>query len=171
MNTTARAARVAAAGLLGALALTACDSGSGSGSGHSTSATPGASTSATAGDSAGTSGTGGGSGTGGTTAKGGELTGSWLATSGGKAVVLMITGDQAALFSTDRTTCTGTRREESGKDVIHLRACKARTTGTVDSVNKTTLRVTWEGGLGRETYTRSEGAALPSGLPTASLGS
>ncbi|WP_316745489.1 hypothetical protein [Streptomyces sp. MK7] len=167
VNTTARAVRIAAAGLLGALALTACDSGSGSGSGAS--ATPGASSSATDDDSGGTNGTGGGSG--GTTAEDGGPTGSWLATTDGKAVVLMVTGDEVALFSTDRTTCTGTASRESGKDVIHLRDCKARTTGTVDSVNKTTLQVTWEGGLGKETYTRSEGAALPSGLPTASLGS
>lgn len=182
VNTTARAVRIAAAGLLGALALTACDSGSGSGSGpgsasgsgagHGTSS-PGASSSATDDDSGGTNSTGGstGGGTGGTTAKGAGLTGSWLATTDGRAVVLMVTGGEVALFSTDRTTCTGTASEESGKSVIHLRDCKARTTGTVDSVNRTTLQVTWESGLGKETYTRSEGATLPSGLPTASLGS
>ncbi|MFL4949015.1 hypothetical protein ACJ6WE_16945 [Streptomyces sp. MMS24-I31] len=159
----ARTVRIAAAALLGALALTACDSGGGSGAKDGASATPTAPSTANSGGGAGS--------TGGTSAKGAELNGSWLATSGGKAVVLIITGRQAALFATDRTTCTGASGEESGKRVIHLGKCKARTTGTVDSVNKTTLQVTWEGGLGQETYTRSEGAALPSGLPTASLGS
>ncbi|WP_233359815.1 hypothetical protein [Streptomyces sp. GMY02] len=86
-------------------------------------------------------------------------------------MVLIVNGGKAALFSTDRTTCAGSTAEEGGKHVLRLSACKTRTTGTVDSVNKTTLRVTWEGGLGTETYTRAEGGAIPSGLPTASLGS
>ncbi|MFI2641333.1 hypothetical protein [Streptomyces sp. NPDC018610] len=77
----------------------------------------------------------------------------------------------AALFSTDRTACGGSAAERGGEHVIRLARCEARTTGTVGSVNKTTLRITWEGGLGEETYTRAEGGALPSGLPTASLGS
>ncbi|MGW4046151.1 hypothetical protein [Streptomyces sp. NPDC004721] len=161
---TGAATRIAAAVLLGALALTGCDSG-GSGTTDKPSATPGASATASDDDS------GGAAGTGGPTAKGDGVEGSWLATTGGKAVVLIVTGRQAALFSTDRTICTGTAVEEGTRHVIRLDACKARTTGTVDSVNKTTLRVTWEGGLGTETYTRSAGGALPSGLPTASLGS
>lgn len=162
------AVRIAAAGLLGALALTACDSNSGTGTGaeDGTSAAPGASASA-----AGSGGTNSAGSTGGTTANRAGMNGSWLTTSGGHAVVLIVNGKQAALYSTDRTACTGATGEESGKDVIHLSRCKARTTGTVDSVNKTTLQVTWEGGLGKETYTRGDGATLPSGLPTASLGS
>ncbi|MFB6958603.1 hypothetical protein ACFCYB_16590 [Streptomyces sp. NPDC056309] len=163
---TGAATRIAAAVLLGALALTGCDSG-GSGATDETSATPGASASASASDDDG----GGAAGTGGPAAKGDGVEGSWLATTGGKAVVLSVTGRRAALFSTDRTICTGTAVQEGASHVIRLDACKARTTGTVDSVNKTTLRVTWEGGLGTETYTRSAGGALPSGLPTASLGS
>lgn len=156
------AVRIAVVGLLGTLALTACDSGgsgSGSGSEYSATATPSARTTASAGHG------------GGTTPDGGELDGSWLATTDGRAVVLIVTGEQAALFSTDRTTCKGTAGEAGGKHVIRLGACEARTTGTVESVNRTTLRITWEGGPGEETYTRSEGPALPSGLPTASLGS
>ncbi|WP_445526585.1 hypothetical protein [Streptomyces cyslabdanicus] len=156
------ATRIAAAGLLGTLALTGCDSG-GSGATGTTSAPPGASATAST--------TADDGGTGGPTADGDGVEGSWLATTGGKAVVLVVTGEQAALFSTDRSICTGTAVEESGRQVIHLDACKARTTGTVDSVNKTALRVTWEGGLGAETYTRSTGGALPSDLPTASPGS
>ena len=48
---------------------------------------------------------------------------------------------------------------------------KSRAVGMVDSVSGTTLKVTWEGDLGKETYTKSEGGQLPTGLPTASLGS
>ncbi|MEU3347088.1 hypothetical protein ABZ723_19275 [Streptomyces sp. NPDC006700] len=86
-------------------------------------------------------------------------------------MALIVDGRQAALFSADRTVRTGTAAEEGARHVIRLDACESRTTGTVDSVNRTALRVTWEGGLGTETYTRSTGGALPSGLPTASPGS
>jgi hypothetical protein len=97
--------------------------------------------------------------------------GSWLTTADGKMVVLILNGGQAGLFSTDGTTCTGTTGERGGTRLVRLTRCKARTSGAVDSVNKTTLKVTWEGGLGTETYTRAQGGTLPSGLPTASLGS
>jgi hypothetical protein len=96
--------------------------------------------------------------------------GSWLATTGGKAVALVITGDQAGLFATGGTVCSGT----AGPETIRLTCTdgsKDRATGVVDSVDGTTLKVTWKGGLGAETYTRSEGGTLPTGLPTASLGS
>lgn len=175
-----RAGRIAAAGLVGVLALTACDSGggsdspagahSGSGAGPGSGSGGGAGSSATGatGSASASASEGAGSGE---NAKGAALSGSWLATAGGKEVVLIVDGGKAALFSTDRTTCAGSAAEESGRRVLRFSACKARTTGTVDSVNKTTLRVTWEGGLGTETYTRAEGGAVPSGLPTASLGS
>ncbi|MEU5089083.1 hypothetical protein [Streptomyces sp. NPDC021356] len=165
MTRTTTAVRVAAAGLLGALALAACDSGGSTGS-------DGAAGSDAVASAAGTPPATGGTppSTGGANGTDSALNGSWLTTSGGKAVVLIITGRQAALFSTDRTTCTGTAAGQAGKGVIHLAPCKARSTGAVDSVNKTTLQVTWEGGVGKETYTRAEGGALPSGLPTASPG-
>ncbi|EYT80286.1 membrane protein [Streptomyces sp. Tu 6176] len=175
---TAVAVRVGAVALLGAFVLGACSSGGGGEGGDSGSGgakadvSAGATPSATGGGSTDDGGTGGGgTGGGGAGATDAALSGSWLTTSGGKAVVLIITGRQAALFSTDRTTCTGTATGQAGEDVIRLDACKARSAGTVESVNKTTLRVTWEGGLGKETYTRAEGGALPSGLPTASSGS
>ncbi|MET9144157.1 hypothetical protein [Streptomyces sp. NPDC004042] len=170
---TAVAVRVGAVALLGAFVLGACSSGGGDQGGDSGAGgaegdvSGGATPSATGGGST----DGGGTGGGGAGATDGALNGSWLTTSGGKAVVLIITGRQAALFSTDRTTCTGTATGQAGKDVIRLDACKARSAGTVETVNKTTLQVTWEGGLGKETYTRAEGGALPSGLPTASSGS
>ncbi|MFE2706135.1 hypothetical protein [Streptomyces mirabilis] len=153
-----------AAGLAGTLALTGCSSDSGSGSGDG-SASPGASAS-------GTAGTGGESGTPSTASS--KLEGSWVATTGGKAVVLVITGKQAGLFTTGRTVCTGTAGDEAGMQMIHLKCTdgnKDRATGMVDSVNSTALKVTWSGNLGKESYTKAEGGQLPSGLPTASLGS
>ncbi|MFE2517403.1 hypothetical protein [Streptomyces mirabilis] len=153
-----------AAGLAGTLALTGCTSDSGSGSGDG-SASPGASAS-------GTAGTGGDSGT--PSAAAGKLEGSWVATTGGKAVALVITGKQAGLFTTGGTVCTGTAGAEAGMQMIHLKCTdgnKDRATGMVDSVNSTTLKVTWSGKLGKESYTKAEGGQLPSGLPTASLGS
>ncbi|MFF0185015.1 hypothetical protein [Streptomyces sp. NPDC005244] len=158
----------AAAGLAAGLALTGCSSGGGDGSGGTPTSVG---TSATAGTGTDDGGTGGGSG--GASSPGGDLSGSWLTTAGGKAVVLMVNGKQAGLFATGGTMCSGSAAEKSGTRTIRL-ACtdgsKDRTLGTVDSVNGTTLQVTWQGALGKETYTKSEGGKLPTGLPTASLG-
>jgi len=155
----------AAAGLVGALALTACSSG-----GDSTddsSAGPSTSAASTA-----TADTGGGSG--GASSASGDLQGSWLATTGGKAVALVINGKQAGLFSTGGSVCSGTAGKEAGMEMIHLTCTngdKGRATGMVDSVSKSSLRITWSGKVGKETYTKAEGGNLPSGLPTASSGS
>ncbi|MFD6497674.1 hypothetical protein ACFV99_32475 [Streptomyces sp. NPDC059944] len=158
----------AAAGLAAGLALTGCSSGGDDGSDSTPSS---AGTSATADTGTDDGGTGGGSG--GASSPGGDLSGSWLTTAGGKAVVLMVNGKQAGLFATGGTMCSGSTAEKSGTRTIRL-ACtdgsKDRTLGTVDSVNGTTLQVTWQGALGKETYTKSEGGKLPTGLPTASLG-
>ncbi|MFF4806005.1 hypothetical protein ACFY1U_47800 [Streptomyces sp. NPDC001351] len=151
----------AAAGLAGALLLTACSSG---GSKDDSSSSPSPSASSTAD-------TGGG--TGGTTSASDSLQGSWLATTGGKAVALVINGKQAGLFSTGGSVCTGTAGKEAGMQMIHLTCTKGgkeRATGMVDSVSKSTLKITWSGTVGKETYTKAEGGALPSGLPTANLG-
>ncbi|MFJ6085919.1 hypothetical protein ACIQI8_31480 [Streptomyces sp. NPDC092369] len=162
----------AAAGLAGVLALTGCSDDGGSDDG--TSSNPSASATSTA-----TADTGGGSGDSsasgdadGTTASDG-LQGSWLATTDGKAVALVVNGKQAGLFSTGGTVCSGTAGEEAGMQMIHLTCTdgsKQRATGMVDSVNKSALAVTWSGSLGKETYAKAEGGQLPSGLPTASLG-
>nr|WP_309096559.1 hypothetical protein [Streptomyces sp.] len=155
----------AAAGLVGALVLTGCSGDGDSGDDPASSPAP----SATA--SAGTGGSDSGSGSGGAGA--GELAGSWLATTDGKAVALVITGEQAALFATGGSICSGTAGEESGRRMIRLKCTdggESRATGTVDSVNGSSMKVTWEGGLGEETYTKAEGGKLPTGLPTASLG-
>ncbi|MFF1512398.1 hypothetical protein [Streptomyces sp. NPDC058305] len=157
----------AAAGLAAALALTGCSGGDDGSEATPTSAGP----SATAGTGTDDGGTGGGSG--GTSSAGGDLSGSWLTTAGGKAVVLMVNGGQAGLFATGGTMCSGTTAEKSGTRTIRLTCTdgsKDRAVGTVDSVAGRTLHVTWRGALGEETYTKSEGGKLPTGLPTASLG-
>ncbi|MCD9878877.1 hypothetical protein [Streptomyces guryensis] len=148
----------AAAGLAGALVLTACSSGD---SKDGSSSSPAASS----------AGTGGGNG--GTTSASDSLQGSWLATTGGKAVALVINGKQAGLFSTGGAVCSGTAGKEAGMQMIHLTCTKGgkeRATGMVDSVSRNSLKITWSGSAGKETYTKSEGGTLPSGLPTAGLG-
>ncbi|MFE7171125.1 hypothetical protein [Streptomyces sp. NPDC057616] len=156
----------AAAGLVGALVLSACSDGGGS-KDDSSSSPSSASSTATA-DTGG--GTGGSSGTASTSD---DLQGSWLATTGGKAVALVINGKQAGLFSTGGTVCSGTAGKESGMRMIHLTCSngdKGRASGMVDSVSKSAMQVTWSGSVGKETYTKSKGGSLPTGLPTASLG-
>ncbi|MFI9755046.1 hypothetical protein [Streptomyces collinus] len=158
----------AAAGLAGVLVLSACSSDSGSGDDAASGPSPSDSASAATGG-----GSGSGSGSGSDGSAGGELAGSWLSTTGGKAVALVITGKQAALFATGGSVCSGTAGEESGMRMIRLKCTdgsKDRATGMVDSVNKSSLKVTWEGGLGAETYTKAEGGKLPTGFPTAGLG-
>ncbi|WP_243762352.1 hypothetical protein [Streptomyces sp. Tu 3180] len=162
-------AAAAAAGLAGALVLTGCGDGGDSGE-DSAAPTPSATPSVTA--TAGTGGGTGGSGAGASPA--GELEGSWLTTAGGKAVALMVTGEQAALFATGGTVCSGTAREESGTHTIRLKCADGsedRTNGTVVPAGASSLKVTWQGAPGTETYTKAEGGKLPTGLPTAGLGS
>ncbi|MFC3349043.1 hypothetical protein ACFOOM_16730 [Streptomyces echinoruber] len=168
-----RAVRVAtaAAALAGALALTACSGGSGDSAGGSPS-TSGTAATASAGASASASADTGG-GTGATPSAGDKLQGSWLATTGGKAVVLVFNGEQAGLFTTGGTMCSGTVEERAGRRTIHLQRTagnRNRVDGVVDSVGRNTLKVTWEG-YGRETFRRAEGGRLPTGLPTAGSGS
>ncbi|MFA3877620.1 hypothetical protein ABS735_28770 [Streptomyces sp. MMCC 100] len=165
-----RHARVAALALGLAAALTACTDGGAAdggsdGGGTTSSAAPGASA------SSGPGGDAGGSPSAGAT---GEVEGSWLATSDGQAVALMVTGGKAALFATGGTVCSGTTDETSGTPTIRLKCTDGsddRTTGKVGAVDETSLTVDWEGDVGEETYTRSEGGSLPPGLPTAGIGS
>ncbi|MGW7426498.1 hypothetical protein ACWGJB_42060 [Streptomyces sp. NPDC054813] len=159
-----RIVAAAAAGLVGALALAACSSGgSGSSGGDSSATSPGTSSAAATATS----------GSDGTTASSDALQGSWITTSGGKIVALVVTGKSAGLFETGGSVCSGTAGEEAGMQMIHLTCTggsKDRVTGMVDSVSKSGLKVTWSGKTGEETYTKAEGGKLPSGLPTASLG-
>ncbi|MEU5796824.1 hypothetical protein [Streptomyces sp. SUK 48] len=149
-----------AAGLVGALALTACGGGGGtdhSSASPSNAASTGSAPSASAGGS-------------GVTGASGKLQGSWLATSGGTIVALVINGKQAGIFATGGTVCSGTAGTESGMQMIHLTCAKGskdRTTGMVDSIDGTSMKVTWSGKVGQETYTKAEGGKLPSGLPSA----
>ncbi|WP_328938262.1 hypothetical protein OG288_23670 [Streptomyces tauricus] len=151
-----------AAGLAAALALTtgcSSDGGDGDSDGDKT---PSSTTSAEPTPSADTA-----------TAEADGLDGNWLTTKDGKAVALVITGKEAGLFSTSGSICSGTAADTSGMRMITLKCTdgnKDRAEGMVDSVNSTTLKVTWDG-FGSETYTRSEGEGLPPGLPTESLGS
>ncbi|MCQ4193428.1 MULTISPECIES: hypothetical protein [Streptomyces] len=160
--------RVAAValGLVGTLALAACTDGGGSDDGDS----GGGGESSAAPDGSASTGTGGGGGS----PSAGELEGSWLATADGQAVALMVTGDKAALFATGGTVCSGTAGEDAGTRIVRLKCTdgsKDRASGTVGSVDGKTLRMVWEGGVGEETYTKSEGGSLPPGLPTEGLGS
>ncbi|MFJ6669148.1 hypothetical protein [Streptomyces sp. NPDC091383] len=155
--------RIAAltAGLVGALALTACGGGGGGTDHSSASPSNAASTGSAPSASAGGSGVTGAS---------GKLQGSWLATSGGTIVALVINGKQAGIFATGGTVCSGTAGTESGMQMIHLTCAKGskdRTTGMVDSIDGTSMKVTWSGKVGQETYTKAEGGKLPSGLPSA----
>ncbi|MFF8474448.1 hypothetical protein [Streptomyces sp. NPDC015414] len=146
----------AAAGLVGALALTACGGG-GTEDGSSPAPAP------TAGSES-----GGGS-TGAVTGAAGELQGSWVSTTKGSIVALVITGRKAGLFATGGATCAGTAGTQSGMRMIHLdctNGSKDRVSGMVDSASKDALKVTWSGRLGAETYTKAEGGKLPSGMPT-----
>ncbi|MGW0577495.1 hypothetical protein ACWD25_16275 [Streptomyces sp. NPDC002920] len=153
----------AAAALAGALTLTACSSDdSGSDAASSAPASPTATATATTGGSSGS-----------TAAASSELAGSWQTTVDGKAVVLIVNGKQAALFATGGTVCSGTAGEEAGMKMIHLvctSGAKDRTTGMVDSVSGDSMKVTWTGETGEETYTKAADGQLPSGLPTAGLG-
>ena len=155
-----RRAALAAAGLTGVLVLTACSGGS-----SDDDASPSSSASASSSAPASASASGGTS-----SSASGEVAGSWLATTGGKAVALLVNGDQAGLFATGGTVCSGT----ASADSIRLKCTDGstdRADGTVVSVGRTKLKVRWSGGIGTETYTRAEGGRLPSGLPTSSLGS
>jgi hypothetical protein len=156
-----RRAALATAGLVGVLVLTACGGG---GSDDDTSPTSSASVppSASPSSSASASGT--------SSSASGEVAGSWLTTTGGKAVALLVNGDQAGLFATGGTVCSGTASAEAIR-LTCTDGSKDRAEGTVESVTKTKLKVKWSGGAGTETYTRAEGGQLPSGLPTAGLGS
>ncbi|MGW6056876.1 hypothetical protein [Streptomyces sp. NPDC055189] len=155
----------AAAGLVAALVLTGCSSGGGDGDDEGKDK-------GSAGSSAGAEGSGGsetpdegdsGSDSG---AEGGSSEGSWVATSGGNPLALVIAGNQATLLG-ENVLCSGT----AGGDKIALKCAKGesdRTNGTVESVNGTSMTVSWQG-AGKDQFTKTEGGKLPEGLPTAGL--
>lgn len=149
-----------AAGLVGALAaLTAC-SGGGGGK-NASSSTPHATTSSSSPSS---------SSSGGVTGASAKLQGSWITTKGGKIVALVISKKKAGLFVTgSKSWCQGTAGEEAGMQMIHLTCpdgSKDRVTGMVDSVDAKSMKVTWSGRTGQESYTKAEGGTLPTTPPT-----
>ena len=161
--TSVMTARAAAAGLAAALLLTGCSSdGDGSGTKES-SAAPAASDSAS-GDDGGSSG-----------AKT-KLEGNWLATTDGKPILLFVDGKKAAVFA-GTSVCSGKVSDAADMQMIELKCTDGsddRTSGMVGSVSSKSLTVTWEGGVGEETFQKAEGGGTPSGfptgLPTAGLG-
>jgi hypothetical protein len=101
----------------------------------------------------------------------GPLDGSWLATTGGKAVALLISGSHAGLFQSDGVSCAGVTAENTGKRGIKLNCSDGgggRGEGMVASVGPQTLMVHWAK-LGDETFQRAKGnGQLPTGLPSPS---
>ncbi|QKW07299.1 hypothetical protein HUT18_13760 [Streptomyces sp. NA04227] len=159
-----RRVRMAAAVLpvAAALVLTGCSSDSDD-SKDKDNAKPSAESSAPADDESATpdsgdSGTGNGKG----------LEGSWLSTKGGNAVALVVNQGKAGLFSSGGSVCSGTAGEKAGMQMVELKCTDGNTDrneGHVKSVDAKTLTVSWEG-FGDETFQRTEGTDLPSGMPT-----
>ncbi|WP_329560162.1 hypothetical protein OG711_22145 [Streptomyces uncialis] len=97
------------------------------------------------------------------------LEGGWLATTGGKAVALVVTGREAGLFASGGTVCGGSTGERDGDRTITLTCTSGasdRVDGTVTSVADDSLTVDWKGRPDPETYRRTENGQLPGGLPT-----
>nr|WP_203690548.1 hypothetical protein [Streptomyces sp. SID12488] len=169
-----RAGVASAAGVAAVLLLAGCSGDGGSSDGGSASGGTDSSASSDPSSSPSPSESGGSEGSSGSTTTDSALVGSWLTTSKGSAVALVVNGVKAGLFATTGTVCSGTAGKEAGMQMVRL-ACsdgnKDRAVGMVDSVDKTSMKITWSSGLGTETYTKAEGGQLPSGLPTAGLGS
>ncbi|MFG2622182.1 hypothetical protein ACGFXC_31645 [Streptomyces sp. NPDC048507] len=100
-------------------------------------------------------------------AKAGTLDGGWISMQNpGKGVVLTVKGRTAFVVeAATGLTCEGT---STGAALdLTCPAGATRSKGKVDSVDATTLKVTWEGAAGTDTFQRSD-AKLPSlpALPT-----
>ncbi|MET8172784.1 hypothetical protein [Streptomyces clavifer] len=144
----------AVAGLVAALALSACGSdettgeGPAAGSGSERSATPGQDA-------------GSGSGGVGTTA----LDGTWTGTSDGRAVVLSIASGKVALVA-DQHVCQGDVKD-MGALTLALTCPDGNTDramGAVESHDGKKLVIAWDGGA-EDTLTRTDPGKLPTGLP------
>ncbi|MGW0844896.1 hypothetical protein ACWD26_33140 [Streptomyces sp. NPDC002787] len=156
----------AAAGLAAALVLTGCSSDDGGSEATESSAAPKATESSD----------GGGSDSGGSSGAQTEMQGNWLATTGGKPVALFVNGEEVAVF-VGTSVCGGKVSDEANMRMISLKCQDGsddRTEGMVDEVTAKSLTITWEGGVGEETFQKAEGtmpSGLPTDLPTASAGS
>ncbi|MFI9774021.1 hypothetical protein ACIHCV_04745 [Streptomyces sp. NPDC051956] len=151
----------AAAGVAAALVITGCSSDSGDGGdGGKSKETPQASATASTGGDTGGSGSGG---------KSGSLQGSWVTTSQGKSVALLISGKKVALVG--EHVCSGTAGDEMGMQMLTLKCADGNTDrnmGQVKSVDATTLKVSWEG-FGDDAFRKTDNGKLPSGFPTMGL--
>ncbi|GAA2949365.1 MULTISPECIES: hypothetical protein [Streptomycetaceae] len=152
MNRFVRSGAVVA-GLVAALALTACGSDDDAGgepavSGAERSATPG-------GDA--DSGSGG--------AEAAALDGTWTGTSDGRAVVLSVSSGKVALVA-DQHVCQGDVKD-MGEVMLALTCADGntdRTMGAIESNDGEKLVVSWDGGA-EDTLTKSDPGKLPTGLP------
>lgn len=164
MHTRVRSTTIGAAvaSLAAALVLTGCssdgdDKGDGDkdkGASDSAAKTPGGSDDDSGSDGAGASGK--------------DLEGSWVATTGGKPVALVITDNRATLVG--EHVCNGFAAV-GGDQTIKLKCADGdmdRTKGRIDSVDGKTLKITWEG-FGKDEFLRTKGGKLPEGLPTADI--
>ncbi|MFF4011088.1 hypothetical protein [Streptomyces sp. NPDC001717] len=159
MHSHLRITALAATGLAAALALTAC------GSDTSPKADQKPAPAASAPAPAATASTGAGSGAGsGAGAGAGSLEGGWISMQNpGKGLVLTVKGQRAFVVeAATGATCEGTTDGKSFD--LKCPAGATRSKGKVDSVDATTLKVTWEG-AGADTFQKSEPGKLPS-LPT-----
>lgn len=160
MHSYLRFTAIAAVGATAALTLTAC--GSDSGSGKAADKQPSAAASAPAAATTPSAGGAGGA------AKAGTLEGGWISMQNpAKGVVLTVKGQTAFVVeAATGLTCEGT----SNGSALDLKCPTGatRSKGKVDSVDATTLKVTWEGPAGTDTFQRSEPGKLPSlpALPT-----
>ncbi|MFF2191997.1 hypothetical protein [Streptomyces sp. NPDC058157] len=157
---TLRITAFAAAGLAAALTLTAC--GSDSKADAKPGKTPAAALTPTVAPTAAAS-TGSSTGSAGA----GSLEGGWISMQNpGKGVVLTVKGQKAFVVEgATGATCEGT----ASGSTLDLKCApgETRSKGKVDSVDATTLKVTWEG-AGQDTFQKSEPGKLPSlpALPT-----
>ncbi|MFI7318267.1 hypothetical protein [Streptomyces venezuelae] len=174
MRTYVRSGRVlgtAVAGLAAALVLSGCGSdgdGGGGGGKKDRGSSDSSGSSGSSGSSDGGSGVSGGSG--GSGSKGGSLEGSWIATSGGKPLVLAVEGRTATLLGED-VLCNGSVGGEAGSQTLTLKCPKGdgdRTAGRIESVNAKSMKVAW-GSAGTDEFLKTEGGKLPEGLPTAGM--
>ncbi|MEV6757388.1 hypothetical protein [Streptomyces sp. NPDC051214] len=169
MRTHVRNVRIgaAAAGLVAALVLTGCSSDGGDGGDEGKDKGKGsAGSSAGADGSTPDEGADAGAGDAGSGSEDGGSEGSWVATADGNPLALVIAGKQATLLG-ENVLCSGT----AAGDAIKLKCAKGdskRTEGTVESVNGTSMTVSWQG-AGQDQFTRTKGGKLPEGLPTAGL--
>ncbi|MGW6020994.1 hypothetical protein [Streptomyces sp. NPDC055099] len=168
MRTHVRNVRIgaAAAGLVAALVLTGCSSDGGDGGDEGKDKGSAGSSAGADGSETPDEGTDAGAGDAGSGAEEGGSEGSWVATADGNPLALVIAGKQATLLG-ENVLCSGT----AAGDAIKLKCAKGdskRTEGTVESVNETSMTVSWQG-AGQDQFTRTKGGKLPEGLPTAGL--